>query len=136
MFGIGFPELIVIMVIALIVVGPDKLPDLARAMGRGYAEFRRAMDELKSTFEEDETVREIKDEFHAAQQEVLYGKALAFRSAASDKAPQNEGVTPGEDEPIRSTASPEMALDLTGAASTRGADPHPATAGSNSERSK
>ena len=71
MFGIGFPELVVIMVIALIVVGPSRLPDLARALGRGYAEFKRAMDDLKDTFEQDETVRGIKGEFHSAQNEVL-----------------------------------------------------------------
>ena len=40
MFGIGIPELIIIMVIALIVIGPSKLPELARALGKGMAEFR------------------------------------------------------------------------------------------------
>lgn len=73
MFDIGFPELIVILVVALVVYGPDRLPDLARAMGRAYAEFRRTMNELKETFDQDETVREIKQEFNAAQREVLYG---------------------------------------------------------------
>lgn len=73
MFDIGFPELIVILVVALIVYGPERLPDLARAMGRGYAEFRRAMNDLKETFDQDETVREIKQEFHSAQMDVLYG---------------------------------------------------------------
>jgi len=73
MFDIGFPELIMILVVALFVYGPDRLPDLARAMGKAYAEFRRAMNELKETFEQDETVREIKQEFNAAQREVLYG---------------------------------------------------------------
>jgi len=53
MFGIGFPELLLIMAIALIVLGPKRLPDLARALGRGFAEFKRATDELKKTFEEE-----------------------------------------------------------------------------------
>ena len=51
MFGIGFPELLLIMAIALIVLGPKRLPDLARALGRGFSEFKRATDELKQTFE-------------------------------------------------------------------------------------
>ncbi|NJC87053.1 MAG: twin-arginine translocase subunit TatB [Desulfuromonas sp.] len=53
MFGIGFPELLLIAVIALVVIGPKRLPDLAKALGRGFAEFRRATDELKQTFEEE-----------------------------------------------------------------------------------
>jgi Tat protein translocase TatB subunit len=56
MFGIGFPELLLIAVIALVVIGPKRLPDLARALGRGFAEFRRATDELKQTFEEEARV--------------------------------------------------------------------------------
>ncbi len=74
MFDIGFDEFLLIIVVALFVYGPDRLPDLARALGRGYAEFRRATNELKQTFDQDDTVREIKQEFHKAQHEVLYGR--------------------------------------------------------------
>ena len=60
MFGIGFPELLLIMAIALIVLGPKRLPDLARALGRGIAEFKRATDELKQTFEEETRAHDFK----------------------------------------------------------------------------
>ena len=50
MFGIGMPELLLILALALIVLGPKKLPELARALGKGMAEFRRATDELKDEF--------------------------------------------------------------------------------------
>ncbi len=71
MFGIEFSELLVIFAVALIVFGPSKLPDFARAMGRGYAEFRKAMNELKNTIDQDDTMRGLKEEFHAAQREVV-----------------------------------------------------------------
>lgn len=60
MFGIGFPELLLIMALALIVLGPKRLPDLARALGRGLSEFKKATDELKQTFDEEARSQGIK----------------------------------------------------------------------------
>ena len=51
MLDIGFQELLIIMVIALLVFGPHKLPELGRALGRGLREFRRASDEFRATIE-------------------------------------------------------------------------------------
>ena len=47
MFGIGMPELLLILAVALIVLGPKKLPEIARSLGRGLAEFRRTTDDVK-----------------------------------------------------------------------------------------
>ncbi len=60
MFGIGMQELVLIFVIALIVVGPKQLPELAKALGKGYAEFRRAFDEMKGSVERELRADEIR----------------------------------------------------------------------------
>lgn len=51
MFNIGFPELLIIIAIALIVFGPNKLPELARAFGKAMREFKKATEEIKESFE-------------------------------------------------------------------------------------
>jgi sec-independent protein translocase protein TatA len=62
MFGsIGMPELIIIFVIALIIFGPRKLPELGRSLGRSLAEFKKASNELRNTLEEEIRIEEQKD---------------------------------------------------------------------------
>jgi sec-independent protein translocase protein TatB len=56
MFGLGIGEIVIILVLALILLGPEKLPDTARQLGKGLREFRKATDELRSQFE-----KEVKD---------------------------------------------------------------------------
>jgi len=67
MFGIGLPELILIMALALIVVGPDKLPDLARSLAKGIMELKKTAEGLKDTFaEEGNPLDEIKPDLEEA----------------------------------------------------------------------
>jgi len=62
MFGpIGMPEMIIILVIALIVFGPRKLPELGKSLGRSLAEFKRASNELRHTLEEEVRVEEQRE---------------------------------------------------------------------------
>jgi sec-independent protein translocase protein TatA len=60
MFGLGIPELLLIFVVALIVFGPKRLPDIGRTIGKTLAEFKKATDELKSTVEREVRLDELR----------------------------------------------------------------------------
>jgi sec-independent protein translocase protein TatB len=63
MFGIGMPEFLLIMAIALIVIGPKKLPDLAKALGKALGEFKKATSDLKDSLEIDKPLSDVKRSF-------------------------------------------------------------------------
>ena len=61
MFGIGMPEMILILAVALIVIGPKKLPDLAKSLGRAMGEFKRATSDFKETMAVNSEIKEVKE---------------------------------------------------------------------------
>jgi sec-independent protein translocase protein TatA len=74
MFGnIGFPELIIIFALALLVFGPKKLPEVGRSLGRALREFRRTTDEIKEKLEEEiqaDDFKEIKTEINEFKKDL------------------------------------------------------------------
>ena len=68
MFNLGFPEILIIFIIALLVFGPRKLPELGKSLGKGLAEFKRASNELKRTWEEE--VKTEEEELRKIQKDV------------------------------------------------------------------
>lgn len=61
MFGLGMPEILMILAIALIVIGPKKLPDLAKTLGRAMGEFKRSAQDFKASIDIETTVKEVTD---------------------------------------------------------------------------
>src|SRR5262245_23134056 len=84
MFGsIGMPELIIILVIALIIFGPRKLPELGRSLGRSINEFKKASNELRSTLEEEIRIDEQREKTRAEEQRDTTAAASATPPAAT-----------------------------------------------------
>ena len=107
MFNIGIPELLIIVAIALIVFGPNKLPELAKAFGRAMREFKKATEEVKESFEaETKDLEEIK---HTLTDENLLADLAEEISspepATEETSAQQEPSVPAEPPPVEEAST-------------------------------
>jgi len=113
MFNIGLPELLIIVAIALIVFGPNKLPELARAFGRAMREFKKATEEVKQSFEaETKDLEEFKT--HITEENItnLIEETSASTGAISEPASSTETPAPEQAPPMQE-AVPLLAAETT-----------------------
>jgi TatA/E family protein of Tat protein translocase len=101
---LGFTELVVIFFIALVVFGPEKLPDLAKTAAKGLREFRKATDGLKSNWEEhlretETPVNEIKKTFEDAKADVVEASAKLLEEEPAAETPEEPAATTEEKKP-------------------------------------
>jgi TatA/E family protein of Tat protein translocase len=126
MFGIGFQEMLIILVVVLIFFGPKRLPDLAKSLGKGIAEFKKASEEVRKGIE-DAVKEESAPEAPKPPEDLsAYGKAPGSapapgEPATPDPAPPTEGpapssVTPPDHAPVEPAPSTGAPATASGAA--------------------
>ena len=104
MFGIGFQEMLIILVVVLIFFGPKRLPDLAKSLGKGIAEFKKASEEVRKGIEDAVKEESVAETTKPPEDLSSYGKAPGSDPAPSVP-PKAEPAPPTED-PVHASGTP------------------------------
>jgi Tat protein translocase TatB subunit len=90
MFGLGMPEILLILAIALIVIGPQKLPDLAKTLGRAMGEFKRSAQDLKRSIDMDTTLQDVKSTTTDLKDVIKDPRKKTHKKESTGKEPAEE----------------------------------------------
>lgn len=90
MFGIGMPELLMILAVALIIIGPKKLPELAKTLGRALGEFKRATNDLKESIHMESGLDDVGEQFKRAGSDIEDATALVDEAPSTVGAPSDK----------------------------------------------
>lgn len=126
MFGIGMPEMLLILAVALIVIGPKKLPDLARSLGKAMGEFKKATSELKESIQIDSELKEVKTTFDEIDRDLK--KTSSSSADNGDTTPPDTGAQAQAD-PLETVKAAFDREDADGGESSLKDDPSAADAG-------
>jgi Tat protein translocase TatB subunit len=97
MFGIGMPELLLILAVALIILGPKKLPEIARSLGKAMGEFKRATNDLKQTIQHEAGLNDVRDSLRETQEDLKRSYAQEDNPSVAEPM-QTEIKEPAPDE--------------------------------------
>ena len=125
MFGIGFQEMLIILVVVLIFFGPKRLPDLAKSLGKGIAEFKKASEEVRKGIEDAVKEESVEETSKPPEDLTAYGKAPGSAPAQEEPAtpvpapptevpPPADGAPPDNApmDPAPSTGAPAAAAGV------------------------
>jgi sec-independent protein translocase protein TatB len=109
---LSIPHMIVVFIVVLVVFGPQKLPELARGLGKLMAEFRKASADFKGAFEEE--MREMERQTLQAERKKSAEAAAASAAGSADPATESPVVSPLEESVARSSGQPSGTVTETG----------------------
>ena len=120
--SLGSTELLFILVVALIFFGPRKLPQLARSMGKGLAEFRKASDDFKRTWEREVALESARAE--SDEQSIMNGESTSSYETSTDYLPPVLEPAPAEESVARNSSYQEPAA-TSEVSTSEGSQPEP-----------